>query len=209
MLSVFVGDLGAQTALERLRDVTYCSLPSVSSLVPGNAVERRQFIFLCYVHTYSIHIYLYHNLRNQKVEFPMESLFFNNQLFLNVIKTIILYSYRVWGGHLGGRRCSGGFVSAFPSGFYFWLFFVLFCFFVGHFCIAGICANTVAKIMTCSKDFKTKYFSFCKRSCVVWSWLRLYYSFSAHKQQTFTTKGIHRLSSKHTVWVFHFRGQTS
>lgn len=41
-----------------------------------NRVEK-ETIFLFYVHTYSIHLYLYHNLQNQKVEFPMEYLFFN------------------------------------------------------------------------------------------------------------------------------------
>lgn len=55
-----------------------------------------------------------------------------------MIRTIILYSY-YWalGEGEGWRRCSGGFVSAFPSGFIFDFFFFL----VGHFCTAGICAE--------------------------------------------------------------------
>lgn len=62
-------------ALERLREHHYwVSLPFVSSLVPGSGGEKEIF-FLFYVHTYRIHIYLYHSLTSQKVEFPMESLF--------------------------------------------------------------------------------------------------------------------------------------
>lgn len=62
------------------------SLPFVSNLVPGCRVEKETvyFFILCahiqYIHIY-IYIYLYHNLQNQKVEFPMQSLFFSNQLF--------------------------------------------------------------------------------------------------------------------------------
>lgn len=64
--------------MERLRECYYFP-PFVSSLVPGNRVDK-EAIFLFYVHTYSIHIYLYHILLNQKVGFPMKYLFFNNQL---------------------------------------------------------------------------------------------------------------------------------
>lgn len=56
--------------------------PFVSSLVPGSRVEK-EAIFLFYVHTYSIHIYLYHILLNQKVGFPIKYLFFNNRLVFN------------------------------------------------------------------------------------------------------------------------------
>lgn len=40
--------------------------PFVSSLVPGSRVEK-EAIFLFYVHTYSIHIYLYHILHGKLV----------------------------------------------------------------------------------------------------------------------------------------------
>lgn len=129
-------------ALERLREYHYgVSLPFVSSLVPGIGVERRQFIFLFYVHTYSIHIYLYHNLRNQNVEFPIKSLFCNNRLFLNVIKTIILYSYYralEEGWRREGEDSLGALFLLFLQGF---IFDCCFFFLVGHFCTAGICAE--------------------------------------------------------------------
>lgn len=90
--------------MERLREC-YCFPPFVSSPVPGNRVDK-EAIFLFYVHTYSIHIYLYHILLNQKVGFPMKYLFFNNQLVLNVI-WIIMYSYHRafegWGGEASLR----------------------------------------------------------------------------------------------------------
>lgn len=67
-------------ALERLREHHYwVSLPFVSSLVPGSGVEKETvYFFILCAHIPYTYIYLYHNLRNQKVEFPMESLFFNN-----------------------------------------------------------------------------------------------------------------------------------
>lgn len=89
------------------------SLPFVSSLVPGSGVKEETvyFFILC---AHSIHIYLYHNLRNQKVEFPMESVFFNNQLFLNVIRTIILYSYyRAFGEREDREKMLWGFCFCF------------------------------------------------------------------------------------------------
>lgn len=153
-------------ALERLRECHGVSLPFVSSLVPGIGVERRQFIFLFYVHTYSIHIYLYHNLRNQNVEFPIKSLFFNNRLFLNVIKTIILYSYyRALGDGAGREKMLWGFCFCFSFRVLFLI--VLFFFLLAiSVLLASVLSLTVAKTMTCSKYFKTKYFSFCKL-CVV------------------------------------------
>nr|KAF6290993.1 hypothetical protein mMyoMyo1_009373 [Myotis myotis] len=146
-------------ALERLRECHYgVSLPFVSSLVPGIGVERRQFIFLFYVHTYSIHIYLYHNLRNQNVEFPIKSLFFNNRLFLNVIKTIILCSYyraleEGWGRE--GEDALGVLFLLFLQGFIFDCFFFLLAISV---LLASVLSLTVAKTMTCSKYSKNKIF---------------------------------------------------
>lgn len=147
-------------ALERLRKCHFLvSLPFVFSLVPDSGMERRQFIFLFYVHTYSIHIYLYHNLQNQKVEFPMESLFYNNRLFLNVIRTIILYSYyRALGEGEGREKILWGFCFCFSFRVLFLI--VLFCFFLLAISVllASVLSLTVAKMTTCSKDFKTKYF---------------------------------------------------
>lgn len=91
------------------------------------------------MHTYSIHIYLYHNLRNQNVEFPIKSLFFNNHLFLNVIKTIILYNYyrALWEDwEREGEDALGVLFLLFLQGFIFGCFSL-----VGHFCTAGICAE--------------------------------------------------------------------
>lgn len=95
----------------------------------------------------------------------MKSLFFNNCLFLNVIRTIILYSYYMaFGEGEGGRSCSGDFVSAFPSGFYFdcFVFFLL-----AIVLLASVLSLTLAKIMTCSKYFKTKYFFLLYALCCV------------------------------------------
>lgn len=114
--------------------------PSLLSPVWCQVVEwkGKQFIFLFYVHTYSIHIYiyLYYSVRNQKVEFPMKSLFFNNRLFLNVIRTIILYSYEGFGE--GRENMLWGFCFCFSFRV---LFFDFFFFLVGHFCTAGISAE--------------------------------------------------------------------
>lgn len=112
--------------MERLREC-YCFPPFVSSPVPGNRVDK-EAIFLFYVHTYSIHIYLYHILLNQKVGFPMKYLFFNNQL---VFKCDLNYNVQLLQGfwRVGREKLLWGVCSAFPSGFYFWLFFL-----VGHLC---------------------------------------------------------------------------
>lgn len=138
--------------------------PSLLSPVWCQVVEwkRKQFIFLFYVHTYSIHIYLYYNVRSQKVEFPVKSLFFNNRLFFNVIKTTILYSYEGFGE--GREKMLWGFCFCFSFRV---LFFDCFFFLLAiSVLLASLLSLTVAKIMTCSKYFKTKYFSFCKL-CVV------------------------------------------
>lgn len=66
---------------------------SVSSLVPGNGVKK-EAIFLFSVHIYSIHIYLYHILLNQKVEFSMKYLFFNNHLVFNCDQNYDVQSLR-------------------------------------------------------------------------------------------------------------------
>lgn len=68
----------------------------------------------------------------------MKSLFFNNQLFLNVIRTIILYSYyRASGEGEGREKMLWGFCFCFS----FRVLFLIFFFLVGHFCTAGICAE--------------------------------------------------------------------
>lgn len=68
----------------------------------------------------------------------MKSLFFNNRLFLNVIRTIILYSYYRALGE-GREKMLWGFCFCFSFRVLFLI--VLGFFLVGHFCIAGICAE--------------------------------------------------------------------
>lgn len=108
--------------MERLREC-YCFPPFVSSPVPGNRVDK-EAIFLFYVHTYSIHIYLYHILLNQKVGFQWNTCFLIINLFLNVIWIIMYSYYRAFEGW-GGRSFSEGFVLLFLQGFIFDCFVLL------------------------------------------------------------------------------------
>lgn len=123
--------------------------------------ETVYFFILC-AHIQYTYIYLYHNLRNQKVEFLMESLFFNNQLFLNVIRTIILYSYcRAFGGGEGEDALGILFLLFFQG-------FILDCFvfFLAiSVLLASVLSLTVAKIWYVAKIVKQNISSFCKLLC--------------------------------------------
>lgn len=102
--------------------------PFLFSPVPGNRMEK-EAIFLFYMHTYSI-IYIYITIyRTKKLSFQWNICFFNNQL---VFKCDRNYNVQLLQGfwRRGGReKLLWGFCSAFPSGFYFWLFFL-----VSHLC---------------------------------------------------------------------------
>lgn len=82
----------------------------------------------------------------------MKYLFLIINLFLNVIRTIMYSYYRAFEEGEGGRSYS--------EGFFCFSFRVLFL--IVFSCQPYVLSLTVAKIMTCSKDFKTKYFFFYK-----------------------------------------------
>lgn len=92
----------------------------------------------------------------------MESLFFNNQLFLNVIRTIILYSYcRAFGGGEGEDALGILFLLFFQG-------FILDCFvfFLAiSVLLASVLSLTVAKIWYVAKIVKQNISSFCKLLC--------------------------------------------
>lgn len=102
--------------------MSFSGFPSLLSPIQYQVVRwKGDGLFFYSMCTHTVYIYIYITVyETKKLSFQWNPCFFNNQLFLNMIRTIILYSYyRALGRGEGGRRCSGGFVSAFPSGFYF------------------------------------------------------------------------------------------
>lgn len=119
--------------------MSFAGFPSLLSPFQCQVVKwKGDSLFLYSLCTHTVYIYIYITVyETKKLSFQWNPCFFNNQLFLNVIRTIILYSYyRVWGRV--GEDALGGLFLPFLQGFIFDFFFF---FLVGHFCFAGICAE--------------------------------------------------------------------
>lgn len=115
--------------MERPRECYVLNFPpSVSRLVLGSRVEKGGYFFILCAHIQYTYIFI-SQVQNQKVEFPMKYLFFNNQLVFQCDRNYNVQLLQGFEEGVGGRSYSEGCVLLFLQGFIFDC-----CFLVGHLC---------------------------------------------------------------------------